>query len=354
VSKEISTILRGAEQSPAGLSDLSYAALLDADEADLEAVRELADAVRQDAVGDYVTFVVNRNLDPALVGGPTADSELLRALIEEAVSLGVTEICMQGLLPAEGVPDCYLALIQAVAKLGPELHLHAFRPAEVLDAADRMGLPPREFLHAAKHAGLGSVPGTGARILDDDVRATLLGGADLPVVRWVEMIETAHEVGLSSTATMVYGHVETPAQQIAHLRTLIAIQDRTGGFTEFIAMPFHPPDFPAAAAKLTRIGPTLRETLALHAVARLMLHGRIDHVQAAWPKLGTKISQDLLRGGADDIGGLLLRGAVAPAAGAEATRELSLAQVQQLTSDIGRMARQRTTGYGTQAFLPCP
>jgi CofH subfamily radical SAM domain protein len=350
VSTEISAILRGAEQSPAGLSDHSYAALLTAAGADLQAVRELADAVRHDVVGDDVTFVVNRNLDPALVGGPTADSGLLRALIEEAVALGVTEICMQGPLPADDVPDGYLTLIKAVARLGPELHLHAFRPAEVLDAADRMGLSPREFLDAAKHAGLGSVPGTGARILDDGVRATLLGRADLPVARWIEIIETAHEVGLSSTATMVYGHVETPAQQIAHLRTLISIQDRTGGFTEFIAMPFNPPDFPAAAADLTRPGPSLRETLALHAVARLLLHGHIDHVQAAWPKLGTKISQDLLRGGADDIGGLLLRGVVAPAAGAEAARELSFAEVQQLTADIGRTARQRTTGYVTRAF----
>ncbi len=352
MSTEISAILRGAEKSPAGLSDLSYAVLLTADGADLQAVRELADAVRHDAVGDDVTFVVNRNLDPALVGGPTADGRLLRALIEEAVTLGITEICMQGRLPADDVPDGYLALIRDVARLGPELHLHAFRPAEVLDAAERMGLSPREFLVAAKHAGLGSVPGTGARILDDGVRATLLGGTDMPVARWVEIIETAHEVGLSSTATMVYGHVETPAQQIAHLRTLIAIQDRTGGFTEFIAMPFNPLDFPAATAYLTRAGPTLRETLALHAVARLMLHGHIDHVQAAWPKLGTKISQDLLGGGADDIGGLLCRGAVAPTAGAEATRELSLAEVQQLTAEIGRTARQRTTCYATPALHP--
>ena len=182
-------------------------------------------------------------------------------------------------------------------------------------------MPLEEFLVAAREAGLGSVPGTAARILDDDVRARLAGGPDLPVARWAEVIEAAHRAGLTSTSTMVFGHIETPAQQVAHLRTLAAIQDRTGGFTEFIAMPFIPAAAAVTAPGLVGAdvpGPSWRQVLAVHAVARLMLHQRIGNIQAAWPKFGLDASVDLLRSGANDLGGLLLDGRLAPDAGAEA------------------------------------
>ncbi len=169
----------------------------------------------------------------------------LAALVAEASDLGATEICMQGPLPPDADDD-YLDLIAAVKAAAPEIHLHAFRPQELLDGAARRGMALEEFLLAARQAGLGSVPGTAARILDDDVRARLAGGPDLPVARWAEVIEAAHRAGLTSTSTMVFGHIETPAHQVAHLRTLAAIQDRTGGFTEFIAMPFVPAAAPAA------------------------------------------------------------------------------------------------------------
>jgi CofH subfamily radical SAM domain protein len=334
LSPALASALRRAEVEPAGLTDTEYVALLGADGPDLAALTALADAVREAAVGSVVTYVVNRNLDPALAA---RDPELARGLVAEARELGATEICMQGPVP-EGVS--YLDVVRLVKEQAP-VHLHAFRPAEVADGAARLGVSPREFLQAAKEAGLDSVPGTAAKILDDEVRAAL--GPDLPVARWIELIETAHGVGLRSTATMVYGHVETPAQQVAHLRTLAAVQDRTGGFTEFIPMPVQPAQVPPGLA--VRYADR-RETLALHAVARLLLHGRIDHVQAAWPKLGRDLSREVLAAGADDAGGLLLDGKLDPSAGAEAGLQLTVEDVAAIAPP-GRGIRQRTTSYGT-------
>lgn len=335
--------LRRAETDPAGLPDDGYVALLGADGDDLVSLASLADGIRRDVVGDVLTFVVNRNLDTTVAA---ADPDRTRRLVDEAWALGATEICMQGPLPDAAPGQAALDLVALITG-GAPLHLHAFRPAEVADAARRLGVSPREFLVAARAAGLGSVPGTAAKILDDGVRATLAGGPDMPVARWIELIITAHEVGLRSTATMVYGHVETPAQQIAHLRTLAAIQDRTGGFTEFIAMPLVGAARPAHLAD--RPVPTGRDTRALHAVARLLLHGRIGHLQAAWPKLGADLTAAVLRGAADDAGGLLLDGTLDPAAGAEAGLELTPADVARLAADLGREPRQRTTTYGTPA-----
>jgi 5-amino-6-(D-ribitylamino)uracil---L-tyrosine 4-hydroxyphenyl transferase len=349
--------LRAATAEPGDLPDEGYAALLGADGPQLEELRELADSLREQAVGNALTYVVNRNLDPSAVAGADQRSrERLAALVAEASELGATEICMQGPLPP-GSDDDYLDLIAAVKASAPEIHLHAFRPAELLDGAARRGMPLGEFLTAARQQGLGSVPGTAARILDDDVRGRLAGGPDLPVSRWVEVIEAAHRAGLPSTATMVFGHIETPAHQVAHLRTLAGIQDRTGGFTEFIAMPFVPAagsvsaglPAPAPAPGLVGVdvpGPSWRQVLAVHAVARLMLHQRIGNIQAAWPKFGLDASVDLLRSGANDLGGLLLDGRLAPGAGAEAGLVLSRDDIGRVARELGRPVSQRTTGYG--------
>lgn len=324
--------------------------LLGADGPQLEELCELADSLRRQAVGDALTYVVNRNLDTAAVAGTEpASRERLAALAAEARELGATEICMQGPLPASGDDD-YLDLIAAVKAAAPGIHLHAFRPSELLDGAARRGMPLEKFLIAARQAGLGSVPGTAARILDDEVRARMRGGPDFPVSQWVEVIEAAHRAGLTSSSTMVFGHVETPTHQVAHLRLLAGIQDRTGGFTEFIAMPF----VPGAAAAVTAPGladtnvpgPSWQQTRAVHAVARLMLHGRIGNIQAAWPKFGLDASVDLLRGGANDLGGLLLDGRLAPDAGAEAGLVLTLDDVARVARELGRPLRQRTTRYG--------
>jgi FO synthase subunit 2 len=346
---EVREWLGAAAADPAALPDEGYAALLGADGGALEELCELADSLRRQAVGDALTYAVNRNLDTAAVAGPDPGSrQRLAALATEARGLGATEICMQGSLPPDSADD-YLDLIAAVKAAAPGLHLHAFRPPELLDGAARRGLPLAEFLTAARQAGLGSVPGTAARILDDQVRASLRGGPDAPVSQWVEVIEAAHRAGLTSTSTMVFGHIETPAHQVAHLRLLAGIQGRTGGFTEFIAMPFVP-----AAAAVTAPGlvgrdvpgPSWRQSRAVHAVARLMLHGRIRNIQAAWPKYGLDASVDLLRGGANDLGGLLLDGRLAPDAGAEAGLVLTLDDVSRVARELGRPLQQRTTGYG--------
>jgi 5-amino-6-(D-ribitylamino)uracil---L-tyrosine 4-hydroxyphenyl transferase len=340
--------LSSAAADPASVPDEGYAALLGAEGQELEELGQLADSLRQNAVGDTLTYVANRNLDPSAVAGRDRGSrERLSALVTEAYELGATEICMQGLLT--GADDDYLDLIAAASASAPAIHLHAFRPAELLDGAARRGVPLGEFLVAARQAGLGSVPGTAARILDDGVRARMMGGSDLPVSRWTEVIEAAHRAGLPSTATMVFGHVETPAQQVAHLRLLAAIQDRTGGFTEFIAMPFVPGAAATTAPGLVGLNlpaPSWRQSRALHAVARLMLHERIGNIQAAWPKFGLDASVDLLRGGANDLGGLLLDGRLAPGAGAEAGLVLTLDDVERIARELGRPLRQRTTGYG--------
>jgi FO synthase len=365
--------LGAATADPASLPDEGYAALLGADGSQLAALCELADSLRKQAVGNALTYVVNRNLDTFAVAGRDQRSrDRLAALVAEASELGATEICMQGPLPP-GADDDYLELITAVKASAPAIHLHAFRAAELLDGAARRGMPLEEFLLAARQAGLGSVPGTAARILDDGVRARLAGGADLPVTHWADVIEAAHRAGLTSTSTMVFGHIETPAQQVAHLRLLARIQDRTGGFTEFIAMPFipaaasssaapTPAGFPAPAPAPAGLpapaptpapglvganvpGPSWRQVRAVHAVARLMLHGRIGNIQAAWPKFGLDASVDLLRGGANDLGGLLLDGRLAPGAGAEAGLVLTRDDIDRVAQRLGRPVWQRTTGY---------
>ncbi|TIC79346.1 7,8-didemethyl-8-hydroxy-5-deazariboflavin synthase CofG [Nocardioides sp. GY 10127] len=346
LTSEVAGLLRAAEAEPSGLDDAAYARLLAADGADLERLAALADEVRRDRLGDVATYVVNRNLDPGL------DPERLRALAREAADLGATEVCVQGPAPAGSGAEGYLAIVRAVTSVtgphGGPLHLHAFRPAEVIDGAARAGLTVPAWLRELRAAGLGTVPGTAARILDDEVRAALTAGTDVAVAAWLDSIETAHAAGLRSTATIVYGHLETPAQQVAHLRTLAGVQDRTGGFTELIAMPFVPAEhpFPVDTSRPgARPGPSLRETRAVHAVARLLLDGRIDHVQAAWPKLGVRGAERVLAGGADDLGGALLDGVLDPGVGAEAGRQLLPRDLRRIAERLGRTPVQRTTLY---------
>ena len=340
-TRPFARLLARAESDAAGLTDADYVALLHADGADLEALARLADDVRRDLVGDTVTYAVNRNLDPSL-GLPL---DRVEELVREAVELGATEICAQGPVPAEQGAEGYLAFARAVKAAAPRIHLHAFRPAETRDGAARAGVPLDEWLCRLRAAGVDTVPGTAARILDDEIRAALTDGTDLPARAWTEAITAAHRAGLRSTATMVYGHVETPVDQVRHLRTLASIQDDTGGFTELILMPWLPFESPVAVPG-ARPGPTVRESRALHAVARLLTAGRIDHLQAAWTKLGLRGAQLVLAGGADDLGGVLLDGVLDPAAGPEAGRQLTVADVTRLAGELGRPVRQRTTVYG--------
>jgi FO synthase subunit 2 len=340
--------LHEARANPNRLPDRAYEDLLGAQGSQLEELCESADSIRRRDAGDVLTYVVNRNLDTAAVcGADPASRDRLTDLVVEAQELGATEICMQGPIPFSSDDD-YLGLIRAVRAAAPGIHLHAFRPPELLDGAARHAMPLDTFLTAAKEAGLGSFPGTAARVLDDTVRAQMLGRVDRPVSDWVRVVEAAHRAGLVSTSTLVFGHVETAAQEVAHLRMLAAIQERTGGFTEFIALPFVPQAAATTAPGLAAAdlpGPSWRHIRAVHAVARLMLSPRIGNIQVAWPKIGLERSMALLRDGANDLGGLLLDGSLAPDAGPEAGLMLSLDDVERVAGDLGWSARQRTTTY---------
>lgn len=340
---DVRAALRRVAADPASPTDDEWVALLGADGAELGELCAIADSARQ-AVTDpgALTFVVNRNFDTAVVAGGGGVPELTD-LVDEAWRLGATEICMQGPLPGDAPADGYLRLVERIHAAAPDMHLHAFRPPEVRDGASRMGIPIGEFLSRAREAGLGSVPGTAAQILDDEVRARLSGGTAPPVAEWVESIEAAHDTGLFSTSTLLYGHIESPAHVVAHLRLLNDIQYRTGGFSELIVMPMLPS---AAPAQLGARGTaSRRETRAVHAVARLLTFGRFAHVQVAWTKLDPDTVIEVLRGGADDIGGLLIDGVLMPEAGQEAGRVLSARQVADIAAAVGRRPMQRTTGY---------
>ena len=358
--------LRNAAHAPASLNDDELITLLGATGPDLAALCATADELRSVTVGNDVTFVINRNLNASLftrehgaeeltaapTHGPDLRTKLLNArmigdLAAEAAALGATEVCIQGVMRPELSGNAYLEVVAAVHSREPGLHIHAYGPAEILDGASRLGISPAEFLEALKEAGVGSIPGTGARILNDRLRAVLSASTDPPVSEWLEIITAAHRTGLTSTATMVFGHIESAAEQVAHLRQLAAIQDQTGGFTEFIAMPFVPHLASSTVRALARPGPDIRETRAVYAVARLILNGRIDNLQVAWTKVGLRTGALLLQGGANDFGGLLLDGVLWPEAGAEAHRELRAADIRNIATDIGRTVRQRTTSYGS-------
>ncbi|SNR83021.1 bifunctional FO biosynthesis protein CofGH [Blastococcus mobilis] len=355
--------LRRAEVDPAGLSDAEYLALLGADGADLEALCALADSVRRDVNGDDVTYVVNRNINFTNVcytgcrfcafaqRRTDADAYTLSMAqvgdrVDEAWAAGATEICMQGGIHPDLPGTAYFDLAREVKKRQPDIHLHAFSPMEIVNGAARTGLSFRDFLTAAKDAGLDSVPGTAAEILDDDVRWVLTKGK-LPTATWLEIVRTAHEVGLPTTSTMMYGHVDTPAHWVAHLRTLATLQDETGGFTEFVLLPFVHHNSPIYLAGVARPGPTVRENRAIHAVARLLLHGRIPNIQTSWVKLADAGTKAVLRGGANDLGGTLMEETISRMAGSENGSLKTIAELEAIAASIGRPARQRTTEYGT-------
>ncbi|MDP9392384.1 MAG: bifunctional FO biosynthesis protein CofGH [Actinomycetota bacterium] len=362
-NREVQAALLRAEDDPAGLTDAEYLELLGSDGADLEALCALADAVRRDVNGDDVTYVVNRNINFTNVcytgcrfcafaqRRTDADAYTLSLSqvgdrVDEAWAAGATEICMQGGIHPDLPGTAYLDLAREVKERQPAIHLHAFSPMEIVNGAARTGLSFRDFLTAAKEAGLDSVPGTAAEILDDDVRWVLTKGK-LPTATWLEIVRTAHQVGLPTTSTMMYGHVDTPAHWVAHLRTLAALQDETGGFTEFVLLPFVHHNSPIYLAGVARPGPTVRENRAVHAVARLLLHGRIANIQTSWVKLAEAGTRAVLQGGANDLGGTLMEETISRMAGSENGSRKTIAELEAIAASIGRPARQRTTEYGT-------
>src|SRR5579863_3543519 len=358
---EVAAALRAAEADPAGISDAQALALLDADGEELDALAALADALRRDAIGDDITYVVNRNINFTNVcytgcrfcafaqRRTDADAYTLSLSqvgdrAQEAWQAGATEVCMQGGIHPDLPGTAYFDLAAEVRRRCPEIHVHAFSPMEVSNGAARTGLSVRDWLTRAREAGVGSLPGTAAEILDDDVRWVLTKGK-LPASAWIDVITTAHEVGLPTSATMMYGHVDTPAHWVAHLRVIRGIQDRTGGFTEFVLLPFIHTSAPIYLAGLARPGVTRRENRAVHALSRIMLHGAIDSIQCSWVKLGDDGCRDVLGGGVNDLGGTLMEETISRMAGADHGSYKTISQLRAITEPLGRPLRQRTTTY---------
>ncbi len=358
---EVLAALRRAESDPAGLSDAEALALLDADGPELEALAALADALRRDAVGDDVTYVVDRNINFTNVcytgcrfcafaqRRTDADAYTLSLAqvgdrAEEAWQAGATEVCMQGGIHPDLPGTAYFDLAAEVKRRCPDIHVHAFSPMEVMNGASRTGLPVREWLTAAREAGVDSLPGTAAEILDDDVRWVLTKGK-LPASAWIEVITTAHKLGIPTSATMMYGHVDTPAHWVAHLRVIRGIQEQTGGFTEFVLLPFVHASSPIYLAGLARPGPTLRENRAVHAVSRLLLHGAIGNIQCSWVKLGDEACRVMLAGGVNDLGGTLMEETISRMAGSQNGSFKTISELTAMVGPTGRPMRQRTTTY---------
>ncbi|RIJ76518.1 7,8-didemethyl-8-hydroxy-5-deazariboflavin synthase [Nakamurella silvestris] len=361
-ASDVGAALRVAETDPAKLTSAQGLALMTATGQELDAVCALADAVRQEVNGDEVTYVVNRNINFTNVcytgcrfcafAQRRTDADAYTLSVAEvaeratvAWELGATEVCMQGGIHPDLPGTIYFDILRAVKAATPDMHIHAFSPMEVVNGATRANMSVREWLTEAKAAGLDSIPGTAAEILDDDVRWVLTKGK-LPTDAWIKVITTAHSLGIPSSSTMMYGHVDTAEHWVAHLQLLRRLQGESGGFTEFVPLPFIHTNAPIYLAGLARAGATWEENRAVHAVARLMLRGSIDNIQTSWVKLGAEGTQVMLRGGVNDLGGTLMEETISRMAGSEYGSYQTVQQLEEITAPIGRRAVQRTTTYG--------
>lgn len=360
-------IARSIEKAASGkaLSIEEIEGLFQARGTNFTAVCTAADELRREANGDRVSYVVTRNINYtnvcsygckfcAFSKGKTHEdlrgkpydislAEVARRT-REAWARGATEVCMQGGIHPDYTGATYLNILKAAKEACPEIHIHAFSPLEVTQGARTLGIGLREFLQALRDEGLGSLPGTAAEILDDEIRKILCPDK-LSTDEWLTAIETAHKVGLKTTATIMFGHVEQPTHWAHHLARLRALQDRTGGFTEFVPLPFVASEAPIYLKGQARPGPTFREAVLMHAVARIAFHGSIPNIQASWVKLGPEGLHACLRAGVNDLGGTLMNESITRAAGAIHGQEASPETMQNWIERAGRTAVQRTTLY---------
>ncbi|MFF2748730.1 bifunctional FO biosynthesis protein CofGH [Kitasatospora sp. NPDC058048] len=351
-----------AADDPTGLTDDQALALFHADGPALDALCRIADDVRRDTVGEDVTYCVTRNINFTNVcytgcrfcafaqrrtdaDAYTLSLEQVADRAAQAWEVGATEVCMQGGIHPDLPGTAYFDIARAVKERVPGIHVHAFSPMEVVNGATRTGLSIRDWLQRAKESGLDSIPGTAAEILDDEVRWVLTKGK-LPAATWVEVVTTAHELGLRSSSTMMYGHVDTPKHWLGHLRLLAGIQQRTGGFTEFVTLPFIHTNAPVYLAGIARPGPSARDNRAVVAMARLLLHPHIPNIQTSWVKLGAEGAAEMLRSGANDLGGTLMEETISRMAGSAYGSYKSVRDLQAIAEAAGRPHRQRTTTYG--------
>lgn len=347
------------------LGPAEIAALFEARGQDFEALCTAADDLRRETVGDVVRYVVNRNINytnvcsfrcsfcafskaskASSLRGPAYDLELeeVARRAKEAWTRGATEVCMQGGIHPDYTGDTYLALLRAVKAAVPAMHVHAFSPLEVSHGAATLGISIEAFLVRLRDAGLGSLPGTAAEILDDELR-TILCPDKLTSAEWLHVIESAHDAGLRTTATIMFGHVDAPEHWAKHLLAIRRLQAKTGGFTEFVPLPFVHMEAPLYFKGRARKGPTFREALLMHAVSRLALHPVLPNIQVSWVKLGLEGACACLQAGANDLGGTLMNESISRSAGTQHGQELAPARMEELIRSAGRVPAQRSTLY---------
>lgn len=334
----------------------------------LDAFVAAADEIRRRRVGDIITYVVNRNINftnICIIGckfcafstGPNAADaydlsfEEIARRAAEAWERGATEVCVQGGLPRELEGSHYRDILRAIKRATPGIHIHAFSPMEVVYGVEKTGMPLADYLAMLKADGLGSLPGTAAEILDDEVRQ-LLSRKKVTVKQWVDVITTAHHLGIPTTSTMMYGHVEQPVHWVNQLCLLRDIQKETGGFTEFVPLGFVHLNTHLFQEGKSRPGPTLEEHLKVHALARLMLQGAIDNIQVSWVKLGRELSQRCLQAGANDYSGTLMEENISRLAGATAGEYLPPEEFHARIRELGRIPAERSTTYKLLKIFP--
>jgi FO synthase len=352
-------------ENPRSLSRAVALTLFAADGPELELLVKAADEKRAELVGDDVTYIVNRNINFTNVcytgcrfcafaqRKTDADSYLLsideiKSRVNEAWLLGANEVCMQAGIHPDLSGDIYFEVAKAVKEVAPDMHIHAFSPMEIFSGAIKLGISYKEWLERAKAAGLGTIPGTAAEILDDEIRWILTKGK-LPAKAWLEIVREAHLLGIKSSATMMYGHVDNESHWYDHILTIRNLQDETGGFTEFVPLPFVHYSSPIYLAGVARPGPTVRENRVVHAMARLLLAGSINNIQCSWVKLGLNGPDgvlSLLAGGVNDIGGTLMEETISRMAGSTNGSLRTVAELEEIAQLANRPARQRTTTYG--------
>jgi FO synthase len=346
-------------------TEADIVALFQARGADVDFICDAANDLRRAACGDEVSYVVNRNINytniclfscgfcafskgvthDALRGKPyDLDHSEIARRVREAVSRGATEVCLQGGIHPSYTGDTYLALLRTVRTASADVHIHAFSPLEITHGASTLGVPIPDYLRMLKVEGLSTLPGTAAEILDDDIRA-LICPDKLTTDEWLAVMEAAHDASLRTTATIMFGHLEAPQHWARHLLRIRALQARTGGFTEFVPLPFVHMEAPMALRGQTRSGPTFREARLMHAIARLALHPIITNIQASWTKLGPEGARVCLYGGANDLGGTLMNESISRAAGASHGQEMPPEAMEALIRNAGRIPVQRTTLY---------
>ena len=340
-------------------------ALFRARGADLDAVVAVADHIRHQRVGDTVTFAVNRNINFTNVcymgcqfcgfakrmedaGAQWLSLDAIVSRAQEAWNRGGTEVCIQGGLHPKMDGTHYRDIVLAIKQALPDMHIHAFSPFEVWYGTKKLGVSARAFLEDLKDCGLGSMPGTAAEILDTEIRKVLTRDK-LKAHEWVEIISTAHKVGVPTTATIMYGHVDGPQHWAAHIGLIRDIQKETGGFTEFVPLSFVHEDAPLYRKdpSAVRAGPDQAEVTLMHAVSRIMLAGQIDNIQVSWTKLGPQMAQAMLDCGVNDLGGTLMNESISRAAGAKHGQEVTAHEMVQIIRSAGKVPVQRNTLYRT-------